>query len=102
MGLLRLVGLLCASFYTIFPVRLQRSHSNIQQLTGLFFSVDFRYVLCAGVVVGKGFFISEQQMRCPQTCSTLLYLGKFTLGGEVWVCRALRARAFVPDYLWCA
>ena len=54
MGMLRLAGLLHALFCKIFPVRLQRSYSNIQQLMGVFL-VDFRYVLCACLVVGKGF-----------------------------------------------
>lgn len=49
-----LVGLLHALFCQIFPIRLQRSYSNIEQVMGVF-SVDFRYVLCAGLVVGKDF-----------------------------------------------
>ena len=52
--MLGLAGLLPALFCMIFPIRLQRSYSTIQQLMGVL-SVDSRYVLCAGLVVGKGF-----------------------------------------------
>lgn len=42
-------------------------------------------MLCAGLAVGKGVFMSEEQMRSPQVCSMLLHVGERILDAKLGV-----------------